>query len=111
MVSAIFTQSPSGNFDEVLILIILEDGFCFMLAGCASSKHEQVLILIILEDGFCYTFAVLQELTTERLNPYYTGRWFLLELGKVQRVKTEQVLILIILEDGFCSTEINQYKK
>ncbi len=36
------------------------------------------------------------------LNPYYTGRWFLLELVYDIKVKFDIVLILIILEDGFC---------
>ena len=37
----------------------------------------------------------------KRLNPYYTGRWFLLEYKIGVKVKVK-VLILIILEDGFC---------
>ena len=38
------------------------------------------------------------------LNPYYTGRWFLLdEITMMEDAYNENVLILIILEDGFCS--------
>ena len=37
---------------EVLILIILEDGFCFLVIK-AEAFSDFVLILIILEDGFC----------------------------------------------------------
>ena len=36
------------------------------------------------------------------LNPYYTGRWFLLADGMYAGFITTSVLILIILEDGFC---------
>ena len=40
------------------------------------------------------------------LNPYYTGRWFLL-LGREIRLQRDfSVLILIILEDGFCLIKV-----
>ena len=38
----------------------------------------QVLILIILEDGFCFKLYIMKNLFQFGLNPYYTGRWFLL---------------------------------
>ena len=41
-------------------------------------KHSNVLILIILEDGFCLIRIYLIKVLVFRLNPYYTGRWFLL---------------------------------
>ena len=39
------------------------------------------------------------------LNPYYTGRWFLLTQLATLRTISFLVLILIILEDGFCYLE------
>ena len=40
--------------DYVLILILLEDGFCFNKKVIVDPKWVIVLILILLEDGFCY---------------------------------------------------------
>ena len=39
---------------------------------------------------------------TMSLNPYYTGRWFLLWIQYCHPQNPKDVLILIILEDGFC---------
>ena len=44
-------------------------------------KTESVLILIILEDGFCFSIADEMNKFQQSLNPYYTGRWFLLKLS------------------------------
>ncbi len=65
-------------------------------------KSETVLILVLLEDGFCYFFeySIINKETC--LNPCSIGRWFL--LGKFQEAANKQftVLILVLLEDGFC---------
>jgi len=43
-----------------------------------SRKFSKVLILIILEDGFCSILGWINQQKEVSLNPYYTGRWFLL---------------------------------
>ncbi len=88
--------------NKVLILIILEDGFCLQHKTIIKNIRQIVLILIILEDGFCLiTYAVMHQ-SRAGLNPYYTGRWFLLNENYNLENQTSVVLILIILEDGFC---------
>ncbi len=51
-------------------------------AGVAILLYKEnwwiVLILIILEDGFCFFNGNIIEKEKFGLNPYYTGRWFLL---------------------------------
>ena len=40
---------------------------------------QLVLILIMLEGGFCSDFKAFEEIKLLKgLNPYYAGRWFLL---------------------------------
>ena len=41
---------------------------------------DDVLILIILEDGFCFDKRFLLRVSRQCLNPYYAGRWFLLNI-------------------------------
>ena len=61
----------------VLILILMEDGFCY-LKNKEYELSKIVLILILMEDGFCSTFTLAD------------SRVFV------------SVLILILMEDGFC---------
>ncbi len=58
MVSAKETSASKVKMVKVLILIMLEGGFCF---------HGKVLIII-----------------NGSLNPYYAGRWFLLNFKMLQ---------------------------
>ena len=44
----------------------------------STMNKLKVLILIILEDGFCYKLEYIKNKGAKCLNPYYTGRWFLL---------------------------------
>jgi len=46
-----------------------------------KQQMEDVLILIILEDGFCLKKIKFLVSFWNGLNPYYTGRWFLLVLA------------------------------
>ncbi len=62
--------------ENVLILILLEDGF-WLLHESLTLELPFVLILILLEDGF----------------------WLFISQKHKQRIS--QVLILILLEDGF----------
>ncbi len=83
----------------VLILILLEDGF--WSKNVKNRWVYKVLILILLEDGFwlCPLHSYLD--TTNCLNPYSTGRWFLMRKCKFGFIWWWWVLILILLEDGF----------
>ena len=73
----------------VLILIMLEGGFCFT-ADEPLKAPKPVLILIMLEGGFCFSLSLLKLKTRVRLNPYYAGRWFLLTLPKALVVFTSK---------------------
>ena len=59
-----------------------------------------VLILILLEDGFWFSNKVPFDKNGIGLNPYSTGRWFLIERLRGKQ-SIDEVLILILLEDGF----------
>ena len=48
-------------------------------------------------------FIKIETVVKMSLNPYYTGRWFLLSIKHFGESIFRMVLILIILEDGFCS--------
>ena len=57
MVSASSCKRKPISIRHVLILIILEDGFCLLPDGADWHVEGSVLILIILEDGFCYWYS------------------------------------------------------
>ncbi len=61
---------------------MLEGGFCFHLTEILE-KTLLVLILIMLEGGFCSEkLGVKWWNPWDGLNPYYAGRWFLLQMKK-----------------------------
>ncbi len=55
----------------------------------------------MLEGGFCLIGYTTNKKGEPRLNPYYAGRWFLLDSGCFHGLQS-LVLILIMLEGGFC---------
>ena len=73
---------------NVLILILLEDGFCSLKGNSSKNYTYDVLILILLEDGFCYEYECNDSKEDTGLNPYSIGRWFLLTSSKVITLKT-----------------------
>ena len=77
MVSAILITQQKIFTSLVLILIMLEGGFCYLKNDFFNTVFKKVLILIMLEGGFCFSSG-----------PY--GMVF------------PAVLILIMLEGGFC---------
>ena len=66
------------NLIVVLILIMLEGGFCSKNKMNQIAFVESVLILIMLEGGFCFDIVIGEIKQDNSLNPYYAGRWFLL---------------------------------
>ena len=60
---------------NVLILILLEDGFGEIKLK-NFTKMYYVLILILLEDGFGEWKRIKIRRRLRGLNPYFVGRWF-----------------------------------
>ena len=64
------------SLDDVLILILLEDGFGAQVFVCNARLYAEVLILILLEDGFGASMDIPKRVSASSLNPYFVGRWF-----------------------------------
>ena len=61
---------------QVLILVLLEDGFGGDTKNDKKTTTQEVLILVLLEDGFGVNQEERQWPQILRLNPCSTGRWF-----------------------------------
>ena len=109
---------------QVLILIVVEDGLVQAWKQMQSRQEGGVLILIVVEDGLVHSQFIATKFADMSLNPYCSGRWsrtlqHLLCLlsqmslnpycsgrwsrtGYSVRVGRElkSVLILIVVEDG-----------
>ncbi len=85
---------------NVLILVLLEDGFCSRM-NLLINNHFLCLNPCSIGRWFLFQYYKgLNNRYDKSLNPCSIGRWFLFTLYKYgSEIK---VLILVLLEDGFC---------
>ena len=89
---------------NVLILVLVEDGFRGKEDYFSRNHEEHVLILVLVEDGFrggkesCYPSYY------SGLNPCSCGRWLQRSGIMSCSVISGEVLILVLVEDGFRET-------
>ncbi len=91
--------NPKGMGDEVLILVLVEDG----LGGNVQPQQLErgrVLILVLVEDGLGGWQACRTATVKERLNPCSSGRWSRRYGTKIYSRAISVVLILVLVEDG-----------
>ena len=74
MVSDDSVNEQARSFEEVLILVLMEDGLGQALRMAKKSSKGFVLILVLMEDGLGQSFDNnIQEFLS--LNPCFNGRW------------------------------------
>ena len=92
--------SYKRNSNEVLILVVVDDGLVQPDAEYLNYKVVAVLILVVVDDGLVLGNYSIVGALRESLNPCCSGRWSRTDYKKCLIVDTLIVLILVVVDDG-----------